>query len=129
MIGLRWLFKENARLTILLLGMFLAQLYIVSSWFGWSGNIAFGPRFWVAQTVIFVLGFAALVKKFQGPGSIWIGLGSIFIAWNFLLILQYALETIPRHGRVDLRLMVRNQIMVIPENLHRILQAFMNRGR
>ena len=129
MIGLRWLFKENARLTILLLGMFLAQLYIVSSWFGWSGNIAFGPRFWVAQTVIFVLGFAALVKKFQGPGSIWIGLGSIFIAWNFLLIIQYALEIIPRHGRVDLGLMVRNQIMVIPENFHRILQAFMNRGR
>jgi hypothetical protein len=129
MIGLRWLFKENARLTILLVCMFLAQLYVVSSWFGWSGNIAFGPRFWVAQTVIFALGLAALVKRFQGPRNIWIGIGSIFIVWNFLLIIQYALEVIPRHGRVDLGLMVRNQIMVIPENFHRILQAFMNRGR
>jgi hypothetical protein len=128
MIGLRWLFKENARLTIILMCMFLAQLYVVSSWFAWSGNVSFGPRFWIAQTAIFALGLAALIKNIRGPRILWVSLASVFIAWNFLLMLQYALGTIPRQGKVDLGLMVRNQIMVIPENLPRILQTFMNRG-
>lgn len=129
MIGLRWLFKENARLTIILVGVFLSQLYVVSSWFGWSGTVAFGPRFWVAQTIIFALGLAALIKAIGGSRVIWIALGSFFIAWNFLLIVQYALGTIPRHGPVDLGLMVRNQFMVIPDNLPHILHRFMTRGQ
>jgi hypothetical protein len=129
LIGLRWLFKENARLAMMLTCMFAAQLYIVSSWYGWSGNIAFGPRIWVAQTVIFALGLAALAKAMGGSKILHAAVGSAFIAWNFLLIVQYVLETIPRHGPVDLGLMVRNQFMIIPENLRRILQSLMNRGR
>ena len=126
LLGLRWLYKANARLTLILGGMFLGQLYVVSSWFGWSGNVAFGPRFWVAQTIIFALGLAALINTFQIKKTVWVALGSVFIVWNFLLIAQYALGILPRHGRVDLRLMVRNQFMVIPENLPRIIKTFRN---
>jgi hypothetical protein len=129
LIGLRWLFKENARLAAILSSMFVAQLYIVSSWFGWAGGAAFGPRFWVGQTVIFALGLAALAKAMRGPMILHAVAGSAFIVWNFLLIVQYVLETIPRYGPVDLGLMVRNQFMVIPENLRRVLQSLMNRGR
>jgi hypothetical protein len=129
LIGLRWLFKENARLAMMLAGMFAAQLYVVSSWFGWSGNVSFGPRLWVAQTVIFALGLAALAKTIRGPKLLYAAIGSAFVLWNFLLIVQYVLETIPRHGRVDLGLMIRNQFMIIPENMRRILQSLMNRGR
>jgi hypothetical protein len=129
LIGLWWLFKENARLACLLGGMFLAQLYVVSSWFGWSGNIAFGPRLWVAQTAIFSLGLAALINAFQKRRVLWILVGSFFIVWNLLLLAQYVLETVPRHGSVDLALMVRNQFMIIPEYLPRILRALLNRGQ
>jgi hypothetical protein len=129
LIGLRWLFRENARLACLLGSMFLAQLYVVSAWFGWSGHVAFGPRLWVAQTAIFALGLAALINAFQKKRVLWIFVGSFFIVWNLLLLVQYVLETVPRHGPVDLALMVRNQFMIIPENLPRILRALLNRGQ
>jgi hypothetical protein len=127
--GLRWLFHKNARLACLLGCMFLAQLYVVSAWFGWSGNIAFGPRLWVAQTAIFALGLAALINAFQKKRVLWIFVGSFLVVWNLLLLAQYVLETVPRHGPVDLVLLVRNQFMIIPENLPRILRTLMNRGQ
>jgi hypothetical protein len=129
LIGLRWLFKENARLAAILTGMFVAQLYVVSSWYGWAGAVAFGPRFWVGQTVIFALGLAALAKAMPGSMILHVAAGCTFIVWNFLLIAQYVLKMIPRYGPVDLGLMVRNQLLIIPENLQRIFQALINRGR
>ena len=129
LIGLRWLFKENARLAAILTAMFAGQLYVVSSWFGWSGAVAFGPRFWVGQTAIFALGLAALANAVRGPRILRVASGCAFIIWNFLLITQYVLKTIPRHGYVDLGLMVRNQFMIIPENVWRIIQSLIHRGR
>ncbi len=129
LIGLGWLYRKNARLTLFLGCLFLAQLYVVSSWFGWSGNVAFGPRFWVAQTTLFALGLAALLHTLPGKRTALVTVGGVFIIWNFLLIVQYALQVIPRHGRVDLALMVRNQFMVIPENLPRIIQTLLDRGQ
>ena len=123
------MYKENARLTIILTGIFLSQLYVISSWYGWAGNVAFGPRFWVAQTVVFALGLAALIKAGRTHTILWTAAGSVFVAWNLLLLVQYALQMIPRRGPVDLGLMVRNQFMAIPENLPRILQTIINRGR
>jgi hypothetical protein len=127
LIGLRWLSKINARLTIILLGMLVSQLYVVSSWFTWSGGVAFGPRFWVGLTVLFGLGLAALVDPTRVSKMVWIVAASLLILWNFLLIIQYSLETIPRSGPVDMGLMVRNQFMVIPENLQRIVRALITR--
>jgi len=129
LIGLRWLFKQNTRLTLLLGALFFSQLYIIGSWFGWSGNVAFGPRFWVAQTTLFALGLAALIHALPGKRILWTAIGGVFIAWNLLLIVQYVLQTIPRYGSVDLGEMVRNQFLVIPENLSRILRTLLTRGR
>jgi hypothetical protein len=129
LLGLRWLYKKNARMACLLGCMFLAQLYVVSSWFGWSGNIAFGPRLWVAQTGIFALGLACLISTFRGKRLLWVSIGGFFILWNFLLIIQYVLEIVHRHGAVSLTQLIRNQFMVIPENLPRILHSIVNRGR
>jgi hypothetical protein len=44
-----------------------------------------------------------------------------------LLIVQYALETIPRAGPVDVSLMIRNQFLIIPQNLDRVVRALLTR--
>jgi len=78
---------------------------------------------------LFTLGLAALIQALPEKKALWAAVGGVFIIWNFLLIVQYVLRTVPRHGDVDLGEMVRNQFLVIPENLPRIVRALFDRGR
>ncbi len=123
------LWRIDRRLTVLLVVNFLFIFYIVASSNMWNGAVAFGARHFVGCTSYFVLGLAAfaaiLARRIKTQ---WLVLaGGVFIIWNFLLIIQYALELVPRTGEVDLINMVVNQFRVVPESLPRIFRAFLNR--
>jgi len=127
--GLWWLRRLDARLTLFLGVMFMTQLYIIGSWFEWAGAASFGPRFWTNMVLLFTLGLAALLAQMQStPRWILLALGTGFVVWNLLLLVQYALHTIPRSGPVDIATMVRNQFLVIPTNLDRVIRALIQRN-
>ena len=124
-VGVYPLFKTDRRLTGLLSGMVLSQLYIISSWSAWSGGDAFGPRFWIALTPFFGLSLAALIKYVGRPSLVkrfvFTGAIGLFIGWNFLLMLQYSLGLVAPSGPVDLAKMIENQFVIIPEILTHVI--------
>jgi hypothetical protein len=125
-VGMRWLYKTNRRLTFVLGGVALFQLYVVGSWSHWAGGAAFGPRFWIALTPLFVLAIAALIHYLRYTISISVFAlvvgGSAFIVWNFLLMAQYVTGMIEVTGTVNIGKMIKNQYLVIPRVLERVIQ-------
>lgn len=127
--GLWWLRRLDARLTLFMGVIFLTQLYIIGSWFEWSGAASFGPRFWTNMVMVFTLGLAALIARVQPVSRrVLLTLGAGFVLWNLLLLVQYAMHTIPRSGPVDIATMVQNQLLVIPNNLDRMIQSLIQRN-
>jgi|WetSurMetagenome_2_1015567.scaffolds.fasta_scaffold10159_3 hypothetical protein len=129
-IGLFLLTKYDKPLFWFLLGSFLIQLGIIGSWQRWHGDNAFGQRFFVSLSPVFMFGLAALLQALKGKVSLkaLFGLAGAFIVWNLLLILQYALETIPRCGPINLKELVVNQFLIIPTHFRRILAAWGTRS-
>ncbi len=117
-VGVRWLFQADRRLATVLSSIALSQLYIVGSWSHWAGGAAFGPRFWADLVPCFVLGLAALVRHLDQRLRIpRFGLalaGSLFVVWNFLLMVQYATGLVAAVGPVDPAKMIQNQLLVAP---------------
>ncbi len=126
--GLVWLYCINRRLTLLLAAMFAIQLYIIGAVPVWSGAVAFGPRYWSNMLALFTLGLGAIFARLERAPRWTLAAASVaFVGWNSLLLVQYALQTVPRAGPVDLGALVRNQFLIIPHNLERILTALMER--
>lgn len=122
-LGVGLLARRERRLASLLGLTFLLQLYLIGSWEAWHGTVAFGARFFVNSVPMFVLGLAALVDRLQrrfSAAALTVA-GAAFVAWNFLLIVQYALQLIPRAGPVSLSLLVRNQFTAVPQRLGQVL--------
>ncbi len=94
---------------------FLAQVYLVGSWRYWSGAVAFGQRFMINSTAVFVVGLAALLAWLERRVRWrWIGATIVaFVAWNLLLLAQYIVELIPRASPVDVGQLVTNQFRVV----------------
>ena len=118
LIGVRWLFRADRRLTILLSSAAILQLYVISSWSHWAGGAAFGPRFWIAQVPFFTLSLAALIgymnRRFGGfhLRFVLVLVGGLFIIWNLLLMLQYVTGMVAATGQVELTKMIENQLAV-----------------
>lgn len=109
------LWRRDRTLCLGLILAWLAQVYLVGSWSQWSGGAAFGQRFMINGTVIYIIGLAGLLAYLQSKVT-WEGIGTAIaalIAWNLLLLAQYIVELIPRAGPVDLGQMVINQFRVI----------------
>ena len=123
------LWRRDRGLTALLVTNFVLTYWLVASSNMWSGLVAFGARHFVACASYFALGLAAFADRLGRRVKLpWLAAaGAAFIVWNFLLIIQYALEWVPRGGEVDLATMIVNQFRVVPENLTRIFQALLNR--
>jgi hypothetical protein len=129
--GLYFLFRRDRRLAAFLLVSFLAQLYVIASWSGWSGGASFGNRFFINSTLVFILGLCGSVDWARAVVR-WrwlITAASALIAWNGLLIVQYSFGLIPRYGPVSIRQMVANQFLIVPRYGHQILQQIFDRSR
>jgi hypothetical protein len=79
------------------------------------------------MTPAFVLGLAALLTVLNRRFSMgWLTAACIlFVAWNGLLIVRYALEDIPRAGPVPLGKLIGGQFTIVPTQFSRIIQAIL----
>jgi len=91
-----FLLGRRDRLLGLSLGLaFLAQVYLTGAYLTWMGPGSFGPRRFIAATVLFALGLAAFLAFLREKGwPAWLlaGLGGILVAWNLGLIANWILH-------------------------------------
>jgi ABC-type anion transport system duplicated permease subunit len=77
-----------------------------------------------------MLGIAALINRLKQKVSVTViySICCLSVIWNILLILQYALRTVPRYGPTDMLELVKNQFLIIPLNFWRLLEAWLTRN-
>jgi hypothetical protein len=131
-VGLFLLRRQNTNLALLLIVNLCLQIYVVSSWSCWSGAVSFGPRLFINMLPGFMLGFAAFIGVFERHKTVmrkWlVGLCTVFVAWNFMLIVRYALEDLPRSGTVPIEKLIVGQFAAVPRYLERIIQILLTRS-
>jgi hypothetical protein len=123
------LWQRDRRLTALLALNFALQLFVIGSWSSWEGSAAFGQRFFTNMSPAFALGLAALSKVAQSRFSFrrLVAAGCVFVTWNGLLIVRYAVGDIPRMGPVSFQNLIVGQFTVIPRYLNRVLEILIRR--
>jgi len=130
MLGLIPLYHRYRRLTIFLLWGLISQIILVSLWFTPTGASAFGARLLINNIPTFILGLAAFIDQLKARAwkvrALYTA-ATLFIIWNFLLILQFVTETIPRVGEFPLGDMIAGQFTVVPTQFGRIVQALVTR--
>ncbi len=92
--GLFFLSRRDRLLGLALGIAFLAQVYLTGAYLTWMGPGSFGPRRFIAGTVIFSLGLAAFLSFLREKGwPAWglVALGGLFVAWNLGLIANWIL--------------------------------------
>jgi hypothetical protein len=128
-IGWVGLWKRHRRLAAFIVTSFALQLYVIAAWSAWSGAAAFGQRFFTNLIPGFGLGLAALVTRAQERVRWrWLVAGSVvFVAWNGLLMLRYALNDVPHAGTVSLDHLVFGQIEFLLRHAHRVSDLLLGR--
>ena len=100
--------------------MFAAYFYTIGCYQNWDGLSAFGNRFFVSLTPIFVLGLAAF---FDGLERAWNERGAliasaaattVLILWNLGLIFQWGTHMVPVRGPISWRDAAYNQFALVP---------------
>ena len=123
------LWRNNRRLTALLTLNFVLQVYVIAAWSSWSGSAAFGQRFFSNQLTAFALGLAALLAHLRK----WIKMKTLiaacalFVVWNGLLIVRYALEDVSRCGPIPISQLIIGQFTILPRCFGRILEIIVTR--
>ena len=92
------------------------QLYLVSCWSGWWGGASFGNRFFVSSYPWLAMGLAALLQAIHRRyGLRWtVAASLVFALWNAGLLVQYALELVPRSESVPWEQVLANQFTFVP---------------
>jgi hypothetical protein len=129
-LGVIPLYRQQRRLAIFLAFNFCAQVVVVSAWSVYNGALSFGARLLLQSVPIYFIGLAACVdwlrrRRWSVRRLNWIG--AAFIVWNFLLIIQYAVGTVPRTGPFPISQLIVGQFTVIPAQFGRIVQALLTR--
>jgi len=101
-----------------------AFFYLISCYPDWAGISAFGNRFFISVTPIFIFGLALLLQRlgttlsssrFVFPTAA--SLIGLFILWNAGFIFQWGAHLIPTRGPVSLAEVAHNQFFVVPREL------------
>ena len=118
-LGLLWMIRRTPVVGALLLVTGIAFYYALASYQGWHGHSSYGSRFFVALTPLFVFGLAALLDAICGAERRrWLAAWAIsfcFVLWNAGFMLQWGINIVPNRGPVDLAVVARNQVTVVPQ--------------
>jgi hypothetical protein len=108
-----------------------AFFYLISSYPDWHGMAAFGNRFFISLTPIFIFGLALLLQRFGSffhSSSRAFALGSavlfLFVLWNVGFIFQWGAHLIPVRGPVSFAEVAHNQFFVVPRELSSDLRRY-----
>jgi hypothetical protein len=135
LVGLYWLSRRAPAVGIQLAVVTITFYYVVAAYQGWHGHSSYGNRFLTALTPIFVLGLAAFIDRVVAHtggrrrwAAAWIVSG-LLIAWNAGFMFQWGTNLIPNRGPVDMSVVVKNQVTVVPQAMARFLRRyFTSRG-
>ena len=128
--GLVLLYRRSVAMAAFLTFCFIAQVTLVSLWSFPTGASAFGARLLLQNVPTYVLGLAAIIDALVRRYGHWrwlVAAGTLLVVWNFLLIVQFSVGTVPRFGEFPLSQLVIGQFTVIPENFQRIVEAILAR--
>jgi hypothetical protein len=124
--GLVLLFRRDRPLAGALIATLLAFYYFIASYEVWHGASAFGSRFFVSFTPMFILGLGVTIdvvqERLRGlsaparTAAVVVPL-ALLTLWNVGLVFQWGTGLIPREGPVDFRAVARNQITAVPARL------------
>jgi len=126
---------RQARIVALYLGTGAAAFYyLISSYPYWDGLSAFGNRFFISVTPIFVFGLAALLefvaRHFSSQRTSFVTLAVVLVCfslWNFGFVFQWGAHLIPVRGPISWSEMVHNQFEVVPKDIATQLRTYVFR--
>jgi len=137
-VGLGMFSLRHRRIGTALLVVFAGFYYAVASYQNWHGQSAFGSRFFVAFTSVFVLGLAELLDRTAAvaaarrpalaPRALLVWGVCLFplVLWNIGFIFQWGVNLVPNRGPVDLSIVMRNQVSVVPRSLVGFLGRYLS---
>lgn len=124
--GLVLLFRRDRFLAASLTSTLFGFYYFISCYEVWHGASAFGSRFFVSFTSVFILGLGVTIdaalerlRAFSAPirtAGVVLPLGLLAL-WNVGLVFQWGTGLIPREGPVDFRVVARNQFAAVPRRI------------
>jgi hypothetical protein len=129
--GLLFLRRYDRSLSVYLIAVFAALLYVIGCYQDWDGLSSFGNRFFIALTPLFVLGLAGF---FDGLTRAWrqrravifaTSATAVLVLWNLGLIYQWGMHVIPARGTISWREVTYNQVVVVPAQASRMLGRYM----
>ncbi len=131
-VGLVFLREHDRTVALYLLMAFMLYVYAIGCYQNWHGISSYGSRFFVALTVVFVIGLAAFFDWFaracrQRTAARYTATAAtaILILWNLGLIFQWGMHWIPERGPVSWRVAAHNQVAVVPEEAASILKTYL----
>jgi hypothetical protein len=132
LLGLFFPPRSARSLTYFLSAGAAAFFYLISSYPDWHGMAAFGNRFFISLTPIFIFGLALLLQRFGSffrSSSRAFGLAGailfLFVLWNAGFIFQWGAHLIPVRGPVSLAEVTHNQFYVVPRELSSDLRRYL----
>ncbi len=128
--GLVPLARCDRRLAGLLGLNFVLQLYVVASWRWWGGSASFGQRFFSNMLPAFGLGLGAWLERLSRARVRFgwcVATCVLFVVWNGLLVVRYALGDVPRIGPMALGTLIGGQFTILPRQFERVVQALLTR--
>ncbi len=134
-VGLVLLWRRDRSLASILMVTFVTFYYTVASYQNWHGQSAFGSRFFVSFTPVFVLGLAIFFEESQTflsrvlrqaegkvsgllPAAYRLlpsGFLAVLSLWNIGFIFQWGTNLVPNRGPVDFAVVARNQVTLVPQ--------------
>jgi len=113
-----------------------AFFYLISCYPDWAGIAAFGNRFFISVTPIFIFGLALLLHRLGSlfPSSRFVfptaaSIIVLFTLWNAGFLFQWGAHLIPVRGPVSFAEIAHNQIFVVPRELSSQLRLYFFRRR
>jgi hypothetical protein len=131
-LGLIWLSVRSPAVGLMLSIQTAVFYYVVASYGGWHGHSSYGNRFMTALTPVFVLGLAALLDGLvarRGGRARWstaCAIVAVLILWNVGFMFQWGANLVPNRGPVDMRVVARNQVTVVPLGAVRFLARYLS---
>ena len=135
-IGLVFVPRRAKVLTSYLSAGAAAFFYLISCYPDWAGISAFGNRFFISVTPIFIFGLALLLQRFGGSFrssvrafSVAASVLILFIVWNAGFIFQWGAHLISPRGPVSLSEVAYNQVFVVPREVSADLRRYFFRRK
>jgi len=131
--GLICLRARDRELAAYSLVVFAAYLYVMGCYQDWDGISSFGSRFFVALTIIFIVGLAAFFDWFarawqERRAALLASVATAaLVLWNLGLIFQWGMHLIPPRGPISWRAAAYNQVAVVPEDAASAIGMYLTR--